>query len=404
MTFSNLDLQALALGHVEPDDNDELAEQLINVVHDKKGGLEQNLYARLILFKLPSSFGIQALLKGDIDRSLPAYPLPSLTIERYTCFAKYEEVFYQIDQILRPGIDICFFSYFQDALIAGVTKLSCHLDLLKKAIDASEYSALCALRCLNMGDEPSAIIEIIEYAETNHPDLTPFSLFADAVEVLGTLAGHHEKIAPFLERVSRFPELGVRLKKAKDRQRKLLEQGRESYKNPNLKYAPYTRPISLVELEKEIGWCRWQDQSNSFSEEDIREARNLVREELGLRRIGEGWSSELLLLTILRNMLEPYKVEVVHHFRPRWLTPQELDIYFEYGNVKVGIEYQGKQHYEPVSIFGGVEGYERTKIRDRKKADLCKQNDVVLIRYKYTTPINEANVKQALSEVVPSLV
>jgi len=47
------------------------------------------------------------------------------------------------------------------------------------------------------------------------------------------------------------------------------------------------------------------------------------------------------------------------------------------------IEYNGKQHYEPVKIFGGKENYEKTVLRDKIKQDYCKDNNIKMIIIPY---------------------
>lgn len=47
----------------------------------------------------------------------------------------------------------------------------------------------------------------------------------------------------------------------------------------------------------------------------------------------------------------------------------------------IAIEYQGKQHFESVERFGGIENLEITKKRDKKKYELCKENNITLIYF-----------------------
>lgn len=45
----------------------------------------------------------------------------------------------------------------------------------------------------------------------------------------------------------------------------------------------------------------------------------------------------------------------------------------------VAIEFQGRQHFEEVSYFGGEEGFQETVLRDEIKSDYCKNNYIELI-------------------------
>lgn len=60
-------------------------------------------------------------------------------------------------------------------------------------------------------------------------------------------------------------------------------------------------------------------------------------------------------------------------------------IYFDFylPKYRTVIEFDGKQHYEPISFFGGVDVYNRLKINDKIKNDYCEENYIDLIRIKY---------------------
>lgn len=64
-----------------------------------------------------------------------------------------------------------------------------------------------------------------------------------------------------------------------------------------------------------------------------------------------------------------------------WLEGQRFDIYFPKYNIAV--EYNGRQHYMPVSYFGGQLGYENTLKRDELKRNKCNKNNCTLIEIKY---------------------
>ena len=52
-------------------------------------------------------------------------------------------------------------------------------------------------------------------------------------------------------------------------------------------------------------------------------------------------------------------------------------------NLKLICEFDGIQHFEPVDIFGGEEGFKETQERDRVKNDFCKDNGILLVRIPY---------------------
>ena len=56
---------------------------------------------------------------------------------------------------------------------------------------------------------------------------------------------------------------------------------------------------------------------------------------------------------------------------------------FNETGVKCLIEYQGKQHYEPIEYFGGEEKFLRQQKYDNKKVEYCKKNNINLIIIPY---------------------
>lgn len=132
-----------------------------------------------------------------------------------------------------------------------------------------------------------------------------------------------------------------------------------------------------------------------FVKQVTRLAENIVREEIGLPRVGEGWPSETLLYLRIRNALPHYDVQ--QHYSPYWLDRQHLDIYIH--ELEVALEYQGKQHDEPVEFFGGQQAYEQNKERDARKKRLCERYGVHLIYvrpgYRLTDVLDEIKVHAA---------
>ncbi len=107
----------------------------------------------------------------------------------------------------------------------------------------------------------------------------------------------------------------------------------------------------------------------------LKNAEDSYREKIGMPKVGEGWISETELFYKVSDYFKD--LEVIHHASPKWLGRQHLDIYIP--KFKIGIEYQGAQHYEPIEFFGGQEALERTIERDERKKQLCKKNNCLLI-------------------------
>jgi very-short-patch-repair endonuclease len=50
---------------------------------------------------------------------------------------------------------------------------------------------------------------------------------------------------------------------------------------------------------------------------------------------------------------------------------------------RIAIEFDGKQHFEPLEFFGGIQSFEKLKLNDKIKSDYCEDNYINLIRIKY---------------------
>ena len=65
------------------------------------------------------------------------------------------------------------------------------------------------------------------------------------------------------------------------------------------------------------------------------------------------------------------------------------------------VEYDGKQHFEPIDFFGGAEGFRQTQIRDEVKNTYCKSHNIPLMRLPYTLSFDE--IKEKIYEYYLSL-
>jgi len=61
----------------------------------------------------------------------------------------------------------------------------------------------------------------------------------------------------------------------------------------------------------------------------------------------------------------------------------QLPFDFYIPSKRTAIEFDGIQHFQPVTHFGGVESFERLKINDKIKEDYCEENYINLIRIRY---------------------
>lgn len=63
--------------------------------------------------------------------------------------------------------------------------------------------------------------------------------------------------------------------------------------------------------------------------------------------------------------------------------PLRFDFYLP--DYNLCIEYDGKQHYEPIPYFGGEEGFKKIQYLDGLKNTYCKDNQIHLLRIPYTS-------------------
>ena len=146
--------------------------------------------------------------------------------------------------------------------------------------------------------------------------------------------------------------------------------------------------LNIIEFEEINGpflHSVWWTKLHQFMNETIRNAENEIRLSMGMPRIGEGWVSETELFYLLKEHF--INEEIVHHASPNWLGRQHFDIYFP--KYRIAVEYQGRQHFEPIDFFGGEKAFIATKERDERKLKLCVENECSLI---YSLP-GESKIK-----------
>ena len=151
---------------------------------------------------------------------------------------------------------------------------------------------------------------------------------------------------------------------------------------------PYQGLLSRIKYGKPI-----------YDGDEYRAIENELREKFGFPKVGEGWVSETKLYNIIV-MLFP-SLKVIHHYRGSELQRLELDIWLP--EIKVGIEYQGEQHYQVVEHWGGKEGLEKRIQNDKKKKRLCEQLDYKLIEFKYSEDLTEELVKKRMAKFIKTI-
>jgi|GEM_PF-2829280 len=132
------------------------------------------------------------------------------------------------------------------------------------------------------------------------------------------------------------------------------------------------------------------------SKKYLRNAENRLRVKYGYPKIGEGWVNETYLLNTIKNLYP--RIKVIHQGSPPWLGLQRFDVWLP--DINVAIEYQGKQHFEPIEHFGGTEGFQKSQERDAKKKKLAIQNDVTIVYFSYEEDLTPDLIKNRLIQVM----
>lgn len=120
-------------------------------------------------------------------------------------------------------------------------------------------------------------------------------------------------------------------------------------------------------------------------------AEEAFRRERSIPEIGRGWVSEVALLDLVRTLWP----SAIHQWRPAFLGMQSVDIHVP--ELGLAIEYQGQQHYVPVTLFGGEEGLKLTQLRDDKKRALLARHGVRLLEWRFDVPITRPELVAQLA-------
>lgn len=107
-----------------------------------------------------------------------------------------------------------------------------------------------------------------------------------------------------------------------------------------------------------------------------------------LCRQSKGEKEVEIYLKELRIQFEPQKR--FEDCRHRYTLP--FDFYIP--SLNVAIEYDGIQHFKPIEVWGGVEAYKQTKLRDSVKNNYCETNGIKLIRIRYDQEVEEVLRKE----------
>ncbi|MCK9482999.1 MAG: hypothetical protein M0R34_01380 [Candidatus Marinimicrobia bacterium] len=115
------------------------------------------------------------------------------------------------------------------------------------------------------------------------------------------------------------------------------------------------------------------------------------------------WKSEQKAIELITEILKAGTI-IRYKTWPWLISPisgycMNVDAYFPEFNM--ALEYQGKQHFEPIEYFGGIESFNNQIVRDIRKKELLKEHGIYLIEIKEVdltkdkvrVKLNEINIK-----------
>lgn len=112
-------------------------------------------------------------------------------------------------------------------------------------------------------------------------------------------------------------------------------------------------------------------------------------------------SGENIIIGLLENFNIRYNFQYSLQSNTFSQSKMYIDFRFILNNKEYFIEYNGKQHYEPIEYFGGKDRYSIQKIRDEELRKYCKDNDIILIEIPYTYKYDQ--IKQIIINICDGL-
>jgi hypothetical protein len=295
----------------------------------------------------------------------------------------YYAYYLQNDLKENYSVDIDVFIKIYDKLTSHypITKKYSHHAITNKLESENNFSKAWEL----ISSRSSLIFEtVIEYEKKLGNNLVNGA-------VIEKLAGNNhltdfgqrniEKIIPYANEV--LNNLKIKNKSFFDKFLKNdrpISQRAAFYKKYFLSNEEYNRYKSIDESQAKSGYIRGiphvvEKAIYSQCKQILKQAEDLYRESIGMPKVGEGWISETELFYKISDYFK--EILVLHHASPNWLGRQHLDIFIP--KYKIGIEYQGAQHYKPIDFFGGQDAFEKNLERDLRKKQICEKHGCKLI-------------------------
>lgn len=88
----------------------------------------------------------------------------------------------------------------------------------------------------------------------------------------------------------------------------------------------------------------------------------------------------------IREVLDILKVKYKEQYRitySKTFFKVDFMVYDKNNNIILGIEFDGKQHFEPIEFFGGEERFEKQRNMDKLKNQWFEENGISMLRIPY---------------------
>jgi hypothetical protein len=143
--------------------------------------------------------------------------------------------------------------------------------------------------------------------------------------------------------------------------------------------------MSLTDIAKELGW------NVNFLNKKINQLGLSWAKERH-RKMSRGQAA---LTAIMQKLLPNEKIVNEHYLGERL----KLDIYCP--KYKIGAEYHGRQHFYYTSrFFESREDFERALERDERKIEICKEQGIALIIFRYNDKLTEEAVYERMLDAI----
>lgn len=114
------------------------------------------------------------------------------------------------------------------------------------------------------------------------------------------------------------------------------------------------------------------------------------------------WKNEELVLKNIKRLYGT-KYKVISQHRPFFLRSSyggqmSYDVFI--AGVNIAVEYQGKQHFEPVDYFGGEEAFKKLQIRDAEKKRISEENGVKMVYFYYNETISSKLIRERIDHCI----